>query len=320
MLKKKTVSQCPSADWCKGYNAAIDAAQAQMDALTSRCQAAQQDLEELMGLTGLKVYETCAFCTGQDDYACVRHSPPGRCSAKWRGPREHPPAPERTGEESRPSNASALQEKYGSELVMVSPAAALCSYFPEPFTPIEMSPFALLALKHPEPMLRFIAEEDPSFRQHVVYMTILDKRARKIYTTYRKGGDTRLLGQYSIGIGGHMEPGDKSWTQALNRELEEELMAPALQISPDELPHGFICSSLSPVDRVHIGIVYIMQADSRRCPLAIRESNKLSGQWMDLSRLKALSDAGALESWSQMVLEEILRKIEEEESSSSREI
>ena len=38
------------------------------------------------------------------------------------------------------------------------------------------------------------------------------------------------------------------------------------------------------------------------------------------TQVKALSDAGALESWSQLVLEEILRRLEEEESSSSREI
>ena len=67
------------------------------------------------------------------------------------------------------------------------------------------------------------AEENPSFKQLVVYFTVRDGFD---YLTYWRGkakGDARLHAKFSFGFGGHVNEGDISPLAALARELQEEI-------------------------------------------------------------------------------------------------
>lgn len=204
------------------------------------------------------------------------------------------------------------------EQVMVTPVDLIKNEFPNLYTPfLRMSLRAFAALAHPKPMPRPQAEEDPAYRQHIVYQVFVDASAHKVYTTYRKGGDPRLKGQYSIGVGGHVSPQDgketdvinERWRSALIREVREELVDPPYAPPKGLMPSGVICSNLSPVDKAHLGLVYIGLTDSSAFAPAVRETDKLSAQWMDIKDLKALSRQGQLESWSRVVLQHILKTL-----------
>ena len=72
------------------------------------------------------------------------------------------------------------------------------------------------------PKLRCEAECDPSFKQIIPYVLVEHKPTGRFFMTTRIGGEERLKGQASIGLGGHLEDGEDV-VDALFRELEEEI-------------------------------------------------------------------------------------------------
>ena len=54
-------------------------------------------------------------------------------------------------------------------------------------------------------MPRWKAESAPEFKQVIPYVILEHEPTGRIYMTTRIGGDERLLGQNSIGLGGHMD-------------------------------------------------------------------------------------------------------------------
>lgn len=69
------------------------------------------------------------------------------------------------------------------------------------------------------------AELDPNFQQLIMYAVIINNKGDLLlYERAREGhGEKRLAGRASIGIGGHMERGDKNIIRSLYRELAEEI-------------------------------------------------------------------------------------------------
>ena len=51
-------------------------------------------------------------------------------------------------------------------------------------------------------------EVDPSFKQVIPYLVLRDAERYFLMRRTRAGVDARLLGRYSIGVGGHLNPGD----------------------------------------------------------------------------------------------------------------
>lgn len=70
--------------------------------------------------------------------------------------------------------------------------------------------------------LRCEAECDPSFKQLIPYVLVEHKPTHRFFMTTRIGGEERLKGQASIGLGGHLDCGEDV-VDALFRELEEEV-------------------------------------------------------------------------------------------------
>ena len=154
------------------------------------------------------------------------------------------------------------------------------------------------------PMLRCEAESNPGFKQVIPYVILEHRPTGRVYMTMRLGGDSRLVGQASIGLGGHIDFGEDV-SKCLYRELKEEV-----GIIPEYIVDitfcGFLHSEATEVDSVHVGMVYLAYTD--RDDIACIEKDKLSGTWITKNELHRLKMNGFLESWSELVVDHVLRK------------
>ncbi|MEO8437497.1 MAG: hypothetical protein ABI562_03500 [Chloroflexota bacterium] len=143
---------------------------------------------------------------------------------------------------------------------------------------------------------RDLMERDPEYKQVIPYLVLRDGDRYFLMQRTTAGGDARLHGRYSIGVGGHLNPGDGGLLGGLEREWDEELIAdfvPAFRLV------ALLNDDTTEVGAVHLGAVYLADAEGR--PVAIRETHKLTGAFVDPSAVEAVADR--LETWSRLVLE-----------------
>ena len=69
------------------------------------------------------------------------------------------------------------------------------------------------------------AEQDPGTKQVIPYLVLRDGERWFLMRRTRGGGDARLHDRWSIGVGGHLNPGDGDVAGGLRREWAEELVA-----------------------------------------------------------------------------------------------
>ncbi len=141
------------------------------------------------------------------------------------------------------------------------------------------------------------AEEDPSFKQLIPYVVVRD--GERIFLMHRTdaGGDARLHGKASIGVGGHLNPvddGADALMAGLRREWSEELDT---DWEPEFELIGFLNDDTNRVGAVHLGVVFSVDAAGRA--VDVRERDKLTGAFVDASEVVARWDR--LETWSQLV-------------------
>ena len=139
-------------------------------------------------------------------------------------------------------------------------------------------------------------EVDPAFKQVIPYLVLRDGERYFLMQRTAAGGDARLHGRYSIGVGGHLNPGDggllgglaASGTRSSWRTSSRTFQLVAL-----------LNDDTTEVGAVHLGAVYVADAGGR--PVAIRETDKLSGSFVDAPAVAAVADR--LETWSRLVFE-----------------
>jgi predicted NUDIX family phosphoesterase len=144
---------------------------------------------------------------------------------------------------------------------------------------------------------RSIAEMDPTHKQLIPYVVVRD--GERIFLMHRTdaGGDARLHGKASIGVGGHLNPvddGDDPLMAGLRREWAEELVA---DWEPEFTLVGLLNDDSNRVGAVHLGVVFSVQADGRM--VDVREHDKLVGGFAGADAVLASWDR--LETWSQLV-------------------
>jgi len=139
-------------------------------------------------------------------------------------------------------------------------------------------------------------ERDPGFKQVIPYLVLRDGSRYYLMRRTRAGGDERLHERYSIGVGGHLNPGDGGLDRGLRREWEEELIA---DFVPEFRLLGLLNDDTTDVGTVHLGAVYLADAAGR--PVAIRETDKLSGAFAEPADVAAVADR--LETWSRLVFD-----------------
>jgi predicted NUDIX family phosphoesterase len=145
-----------------------------------------------------------------------------------------------------------------------------------------------------EPRARM--EGDPAFKQVIPYLVLRDGSRYFLMQRLDAGGDPRLRGRYSIGVGGHLNPGDGGMPGGLAREWAEELIAdfvPAFRLV------ALLNDDTTAVGAVHLGAVYVADAAGRS--VAIRETDKLTGAFAEPAEVAGLR--ARLETWSALVFD-----------------
>jgi predicted NUDIX family phosphoesterase len=138
---------------------------------------------------------------------------------------------------------------------------------------------------------RAIAEHDPSRKQIIPYLVLRDGPLTFLMRRTRAGGDPRLHDRWSIGIGGHLNPGDEGIGGGLAREWREELAA---GFEPVYRFVGLLNDDGTDVGSVHLGAVFVAEAEGR--PVRVRETDKLEGAFAPVEAVRAVRTA--MESWS----------------------
>ena len=167
----------------------------------------------------------------------------------------------------------ALKRKYGDAVVLGVDANVLTAMLSKGFTPPDEAIDDAIQCNL-KPMPRCEAELNPAFKQIIPYIILANADGR-IFTTLRLGGDERLRGQHSIGLGGHMDGGEDIPT-ALYRELKEEVGLTEADIESAKLC-GYVYSGKTEVDSVHVGVIYLLTIS--RSDVTCQERDKLSGCW-----------------------------------------
>jgi predicted NUDIX family phosphoesterase len=151
-------------------------------------------------------------------------------------------------------------------------------------------------------MPRADVEDDADYQQIIPYVVF--RHGNRYFLTHRlrASSERRLRKQYSLGVGGHINPGDLEGgdpiQDGLKREWEEEVI---YEGSFDAHLIGLLNDESSPVSKVHLGVVFLVDGD--RPEIAIRETQKLAGELLTLSDMRIYYLG--MESWSQMVYDRL---------------
>jgi len=167
---------------------------------------------------------------------------------------------------------------------------------------------------------RWLAEQDSSILQLIPYVAMIAPDG-KVFSYQRKGGgEGRLDGKHSVGIGGHINPVDTgskegkapldiTWqtvTEAAVREVTEEIVADPDYVRANIKQVGILytpnCQDFDKskpgptVHEVHLGIVYILPLLNNAVQVK-EEDHLINYKWVGNP-----SDVTKYENWSQLVL------------------
>jgi predicted NUDIX family phosphoesterase len=151
---------------------------------------------------------------------------------------------------------------------------------------------------------RPLAEVSPAFKQLIPYVVVRDRDRIFLMERTDAGGDPRLHGKASIGVGGHLNPVDEGQdplTDGLRREWAEELVA---DWEPEFRLVGLLNDDSNAVGSVHLGVVFEVDAAGRA--IQVRELDKLSGRFATADEVRGAW--GRMETWSRLVAEYLLSR------------
>ena len=146
-------------------------------------------------------------------------------------------------------------------------------------------------------------EEDSSYKQLIGYVLLKDANTNEVlvYKRLVGGGEARLYGKASVGIGGHMnEVEGKTIFEMLKinaaRELNEEV-----GVSEEEALNnlhfiGLINDDKTEVGQVHVGVVYECKVDKSK--VEVKEDDTLVIKWMTADEAKEEEN---YETWSEFL-------------------
>lgn len=153
------------------------------------------------------------------------------------------------------------------------------------------------------------AEKNAQWQQVIPYIVLQTRDQERTAVYLRRGSETRLHDLWSSGIGGHINPQDRSGSNAsfrdilisgMVRELDEELTQRPAQDSP--IFCGIINERVTDVGQVHLGAVFRIQTLLPDDYVPGPELNRF--QWMKTPELPALN----MELWSRLALDLLSRR------------
>jgi predicted NUDIX family phosphoesterase len=153
------------------------------------------------------------------------------------------------------------------------------------------------------------AEQDPSHKQLIPYVILTCAGRYLTYVRGKRAGETRLVGNRSIGIGGHINPADdaiplfgsdfrEAYRAAVEREVTEEVNVEA---GHRDCVVALLNDDSNEVGRVHLGIVHCWVLDA---PTVTRREQMITQvEFKTPAELRAVRDQ--METWSQLCLDNL---------------
>ncbi|NLV85708.1 MAG: NUDIX domain-containing protein [Clostridiales bacterium] len=142
------------------------------------------------------------------------------------------------------------------------------------------------------------AENDPNYKQIIPYVVICRKDEVFVMRRLKKGGESRLHGLLSLGVGGHINSeydlGGNVLENGMRREINEEVF---IEKSGELTARGLINDDQNEVGRVHLGLFFTMETQGE---VSVRETEKLEGFWVKRHELPQME--ASMETWSQLVI------------------
>lgn len=145
-------------------------------------------------------------------------------------------------------------------------------------------------------------EEDPSFKQIIPYAIISNKESFFLFKRTSGQIEKRLHNKFSLGVGGHMNPGNSEELKEqylineLKRELFEEVKLINGCLIEDIEFIGFINDDSIPVGSVHIGFLYNILVSNK--DVVINETDKMTADWIDKPDLAEFYEG--METWTKI--------------------
>jgi len=147
------------------------------------------------------------------------------------------------------------------------------------------------------------AENDASMKQIIPYCVVARGDAVFLTRRTKKGGDARLHGKRSIGIGGHINPVDGADILGLGlaREIEEEL---AVDGPWTARAVGFLNDDTTEVGSVHFGLVHVARVES---DVRVRETDLREGGFVGTGELRRVcrEERASFETWSALLVDRL---------------
>ena len=151
------------------------------------------------------------------------------------------------------------------------------------------------------------AEKDRRHKQLIPYVLLICHGKILRYHRGKAGGESRLHGLYSVGIGGHISEDDHNlfstsragYQEGMRRELKEEVELEDVA----DVPVAVINDDSTEVGYVHFGVVHIARLSNEQ--VASRRSGINAPEFIPFG--EALRDPAAYESWSRFCLENLER-------------
>jgi predicted NUDIX family phosphoesterase len=151
------------------------------------------------------------------------------------------------------------------------------------------------------------AEKDPTYKQLIPYVIMTCEDRYLTYVRGKRAGETRLVGNRSLGIGGHINPADDAaplfrsdfraaYEAAVEREVAEEVNVEAAH--RDRIV-ALLNDDSNEVGQVHLGVVHCWVLDAPK--VSRREQMITQMEFMTLAELRAVRDQ--METWSQLCLD-----------------
>jgi len=152
-------------------------------------------------------------------------------------------------------------------------------------------------------MPRSQAEKDPSFKQLIPYVIMNYQDKFLSYIRGSRAGEKRLVGNRSIGIGGHINPVDdmplfnagfyETYLAAVEREVAEEVN---VETGHTDRIVALLNDDSNEVGQVHLGIVHYWTLDEPK--VSKREQMITQMSFMTIDELQKVKDS--METWSQL--------------------
>ena len=158
----------------------------------------------------------------------------------------------------------------------------------------------------PRNMPRSQAEEDPNYKQIIPYVIMTHDETYLSYVRGKRSGEGRLVGNRSMGIGGHINPVDdrrlfcdghwESYLEAVEREVEEEV---TVECDHTDQVVALLNDDSNAVGQVHLGIVHCWILEAPK--VSKKEQMITQLDFMSAAQLQAERDS--LETWSRLCLD-----------------